>query len=220
MNNSNSCTGLKFTFEAQSNSYTTPSQTPDIKESPPSSPGSEVGAAARGKRGGATTNSNSQPNDAKDFKIFQKNTHATHMMGNQLNPTSSMAQKMSDQLYMEMEAHNAYNNTSALEAGQPLIGPTFPGKQINNVSVPIPMYNQYNRVDSRLTQSSSTIWMEQHRNNQPAQPTGPSLSSMLGGTGQPTATGNTPQSLEQLLERQWEQGSQFLMEQAQHFDSK
>lgn len=61
---------------------------------------------------------------------------------------------------------------------------------------------------------------KQHRNNQPAQPTGPSLSSMLGGTGQPTATGNTPQSLEQLLERQWEQGSQFLMEQAQHFDSK
>lgn len=43
---------------------------------------------------------------------------------------------------------------------------------------------------------------------------------MLGGNGQPTAHGNTPQSLEQLLERQWEQGSQFLMEQAQHFDSK
>lgn len=43
---------------------------------------------------------------------------------------------------------------------------------------------------------------------------------MLGGTGQPTAHGNTPQSLEQLLERQWEQGSQFLMEQAQHFDSE
>lgn len=47
----------------------------------------------------------------------------------------------------------------------------------------------------------------------------PSLSSMLGGNGTPTAAGNTPQSLEQLLERQWEQGSQFLMEQAQHFDS-
>ncbi len=28
----------------------------------------------------------------------------------------------------------------------------------------------------------------------------------------------TPQTLEQLLERQWEQGSQFLMEQAQHLD--
>lgn len=38
---------------------------------------------------------------------------------------------------------------------------------------------------------------------------------MLGGSG-----GAIPQTLDQLLERQWEQGSQFLMEQAQHFDSK
>ncbi|KAF9797930.1 hypothetical protein SFRURICE_016574 [Spodoptera frugiperda] len=30
---------------------------------------------------------------------------------------------------------------------------------------------------------------------------------------------SSAQSLDQLLERQWEQGSQFLMEQAQHFDS-
>ena len=29
-----------------------------------------------------------------------------------------------------------------------------------------------------------------------------------------------PASLEQLLERQWEQGSQFLMKQGEHFDSK
>lgn len=41
-----------------------------------------------------------------------------------------------------------------------------------------------------------------------------SLTSMLSGT-----SNGVPQSLEQLLERQWEQGSQFLMEQAQHFDS-
>lgn len=40
------------------------------------------------------------------------------------------------------------------------------------------------------------------------------MSSMLGGGG------TIPQSLDQLLERQWEQGSQFLMEQAQHFDSE
>lgn len=33
-------------------------------------------------------------------------------------------------------------------------------------------------------------------------------------------SGAIPQTLDQLLERQWEQGSQFLMEQAQHFDSK
>lgn len=30
---------------------------------------------------------------------------------------------------------------------------------------------------------------------------------------------NSPQALEDLLERQWEQGGAFLMEQAQHFDS-
>jgi hypothetical protein len=35
-----------------------------------------------------------------------------------------------------------------------------------------------------------------------------------------SSSNGAPQSLEQLLERQWEQGSQFLMEQAQHFDSK
>ena len=29
-----------------------------------------------------------------------------------------------------------------------------------------------------------------------------------------------PTSMEQLLERQWDQGSAFLMEQGQHFDSK
>lgn len=41
---------------------------------------------------------------------------------------------------------------------------------------------------------------------------------MLSGAG--SSSGTIHQSLEQLLERQWEQGSQFLMEQAQHFDSK
>lgn len=35
-----------------------------------------------------------------------------------------------------------------------------------------------------------------------------------------TSSNGAPQNLEQLLERQWEQGSQFLMEQAQHFDSE
>lgn len=41
----------------------------------------------------------------------------------------------------------------------------------------------------------------------------PGPSGTLGG-------GTIPQTLDQLLERQWEQGSQFLMEQAQHFDSE
>jgi hypothetical protein len=46
---------------------------------------------------------------------------------------------------------------------------------------------------------------------------GNSFSAALAGG--PVNAGNLPQSLDQLLERQWEQGSQFLMEQAQHFDS-
>merc|ERR1719447_1256649 len=39
-----------------------------------------------------------------------------------------------------------------------------------------------------------------------------------GSTGEAPKPNQHPQTLEQLLERQWEQGSQFLMEQAQHFD--
>lgn len=42
---------------------------------------------------------------------------------------------------------------------------------------------------------------------------------MSGVTGSSNTSAVVPQSLDQLLERQWEQGSQFLMEQAQHFDS-
>lgn len=39
-------------------------------------------------------------------------------------------------------------------------------------------------------------------------------------SGDPFSSKNQPQTLDELLERQWEQGSQFLMEQASHFDSK
>lgn len=72
----------------------------------------------------------------------------------------------------------------------------------------------------RISKLNSSISNLQSRNSVSNQPQGPSLASMLSGNGTATAHGNTPQSLEQLLERQWEQGSQFLMEQAQHFDSK
>lgn len=176
--NSNSFSDLKISFEQQPNTYDAPPTiTPrqDIKDSPPSSPNSDTCSIKRSS------------NDAKDMKIFQK---APHMLGNHLNPASSVAQKMSDQLCMEIEAHSAYTSSS-MDSSNPFIGPTYPGKQLS-----------------------------QARASAAAQPQGPSLSSMLGGTGIPTANGNTPQSLEQLLERQWEQGSQFLMEQAQHFDSE
>lgn len=177
--NSNSFSDLKITFEAQNNSYEPPSTiTPrtDIKDSPPSSPNSEIDGSKR----------NHLPSN--ETKVYHK---VPHMLGNQLNPASSVAQKMTDQLYMELEAHSVYTSSS-MDSGTPLVGPTFPGKHLN-----------HGRSSTASSQSQ-----------------GPSLSSMLGGTGTPTANGGTPQSLEQLLERQWEQGSQFLMEQAQHFDSK
>lgn len=56
----------------------------------------------------------------------------SHMLGNQLNPASSVAQKMSDQLFMEMEAHSVYTSSS-MDSGTQLIGPVYPGKQSNNV---------------------------------------------------------------------------------------
>lgn len=46
---------------------------------------------------------------------------------------------------------------------------------------------------------------------------GSSIASMLADNG---PHGNHPQTLEELLERQWENGSRFLMDQAQHFDSE
>lgn len=150
--NTSSFTGLKFSYEPQINVQnssggnplpnTTTSQTigglsitptnlsitpqPTIKDSPPSSPGSEAGSA-RPKR-------NSGASDTKDFKIFQNGVHASHMLGNQLNPNSMVAQKMSDQLHMEMEAHSVYTSSS-LDSGPQLVGPTFPGKAQAQVSI-------------------------------------------------------------------------------------
>lgn len=125
----NSFGGLKFGYEAQPGaasaavvvstppSLTTTPQPPSIKDSPPSSPGSEAGNRKR----------NRPSTDTKSFKIFQNGVHVTHMLGNQLNPASSVAQKMSDQLNMELE-HNMFTS-AALESSNQLVGPPFPGKQ-------------------------------------------------------------------------------------------
>lgn len=108
------------------------------------------------------------------------------MMGNQLNPNSNMAQKMTDHLNSELEAHSIFNPN---ENNGNLVGPQLHHRVIS-------------QARSNSTGGSSTA-------------SGTSgFSSMLGGSG-----GTIPQTLDQLLERQWEQGSQFLMEQAQHFDS-
>lgn len=129
----NSFGGLKFGYESQTpaasiaSTNVTPSVTPQplpIKDSPPSSPGSEAGSARKRNR---------PSTDTKDFKIFQNGVHVTHMLGNQLNPASSVAQKMSDQLHREAEAHSVYTSSS-LDSASQLTGPPFPGKQQAQVS--------------------------------------------------------------------------------------
>lgn len=118
---------MKFSYEAQSTPAATPSasapslstqQSIAIKDSPPSSPNSESGARKP---------STPSTGEAKDFKIFQNGVHVTHMLGNQLNPASSVAQKMSDQLHMELEANSIYTSSS-LDSASHFVGPPFPGK--------------------------------------------------------------------------------------------
>ncbi|XP_019874241.1 protein AF-10-like isoform X1 [Aethina tumida] len=160
-----------------------------IKDSPPSSPESTTDASSgsRGRPKGrkSAPAAVNMAKDTKDIKFFQNGVTAPHMLGNQLNPNSNMAQKMSDHLNSELEAHSIFNpNDNASN----LIGPQL-----------------HHRV-TQSTRASST-------GGSSTASGGSGLSSMLGGGG-----GNIPQTLDQLLERQWEQGSQFLMEQAQHFD--
>lgn len=126
----NSFSELKISYEAQPNSYESASITrAEIKNSPPSSPTPDM--LDSHKRGRPLSSDGS-----KDMKIYSSKEmgHATHMLGNQLNPSSSVAQKMTDQLYMEIEAHSVYTSSS-MDSSSQLIGPVFPGKQLNNVSV-------------------------------------------------------------------------------------
>jgi hypothetical protein len=66
----------------------------------------------------------------------------------------------------------------------------------------------------------STIAATVNLNSNGANSSTTNTSNHAGNSSSTAAVGSIPQSLDQLLERQWEQGSQFLMEQAQHFDSK
>ncbi|XP_008193239.1 protein AF-10 isoform X2 [Tribolium castaneum] len=165
-----------------------------IKDSPPSSPSSESQSAASVQNGRGKSKSrksapsslarSQSPKDMKDIKFFQNGVTAPHMLGNQLNPNSNMAQKMSDHLNSELEAHSIFSASD----NSTMMGPQLHHRVIASA-----------RASSAGGSSTASA--------------GSGFSSMLGGGG-----GNIPQTLDQLLERQWEQGSQFLMEQAQHFD--
>ncbi|KAI9579681.1 hypothetical protein GQX74_000469 [Glossina fuscipes] len=222
-----SAAGLKFSYEPQANSNSMPAnfESSVIKDSPPSSPGSEAGSMRkRGRKAKdmTATNLSLSGNDLKDVKVFQNGnqlgngasstlagttpvtsnatmptltiTSAAHMLGNQINPNSSVAQKLSDQLSMEIQDHSVYTPESLTPQ---YVGVPFPGK-LRNTSTPA----------APVLPGSVA-----------ATGPGPSPLATMFGSG---VNGNLsiPQSLEQLLERQWEQGSQFLMEQAQHFDKE
>ncbi|CAG2053344.1 unnamed protein product [Timema podura] len=127
---------------------------------------------------------------------FQNGVSAPHMLGNQLNPSSTMAQKMSDTLSAELEAHSIFtdsNNTTTTS----LMGP---------------------QLHSRVIASARSIAANQSGSGTGATNNTAGSGSNAANSTAAAAAGSIPQSLDQLLERQWEQGSQFLMEQAQHFD--
>lgn len=136
--------GLKFAFEQQQqpqapaglviNTNTTALHHV-MKESPPSSPGSEASARKRRKGGGNSLTPQPSPHTfhgdhkEKDSKAILQNgaiplaTH--HMLGNQLNPNSSVAKNMTETLNMEIEAHSIYSHEPAAN----LVGPQYPGRK-------------------------------------------------------------------------------------------
>lgn len=67
------------------------------------------------------------------FRFQNGLTTAPHMLGNQLNPTSNMHQKMTDHLSNELEAHSIYNNS---HDGSPnLMGPQMHHRVVQTVSL-------------------------------------------------------------------------------------
>ncbi|GLH06535.1 PHD finger protein rhinoceros [Gryllus bimaculatus] len=167
-------------------------QSPMVKESPPSSPNSETTSVHSGSRRSKSKKSCSREKEERDLKLFQNGVSAPHMLGNQLNPSSTMAQKMSDTLSQELEAHSIFNDSSNSTSN--LVGPPLHSRVIASVR------SGQNNSSSSTSASSSAA------------------AANAASASASTSVATIPQSLDQLLERQWEQGSQFLMEQAQHFD--
>lgn len=116
-----------------------------------------------------------------DTKYFESNNDAPHMLGNSLNPNSSMAQQMTDTLNEEIKTHKQFSETNGPTNQQPLLmGPQ--------------LYRHVQKsTDAPQSNTSGPEWFT-------------------------SGLGNSSQSLEDLLERHWEQGGSLLMEQAQHFD--
>ena len=119
------------------------------------------------------------------------------MMGATLNSSSSAAREMDMVLKSEIAAHAAYDpNSRSTFHGVPV-----PGKKkvvTKKINRDIDWKSNYLVFSPSSSQRSNSSTTSQSNEAKSAQ----------------------PQTLEELLERQWEQGSQFLMEQASHFDSE
>lgn len=60
---------------------------------------------------------------------FENSNNAPHMLGNSLNPSSSVARKMSDNLSKEIETQKIFNNESNSSNSKPK--KPLPGPQIH-----------------------------------------------------------------------------------------
>lgn len=158
----NTSGGLKFAFEPQQSSQAPPMSSGlvintqtfhHMKDSPPSSPsGSEASARKRRKTPQQSPHGNTfdvkrdhRDEKEKETKTLQNGaipaggsypTH--HMLGNQLNPSSSAAKSMSETLSMEIEAHSIYTT----EPQSNLIGPQYPGRK-DSVSSNVKIFKNY-----------------------------------------------------------------------------
>lgn len=147
---------IKFSYEPQPSTNSSSLSLPTsietavpsgmIKDSPPSSPDSEtLFIRKRGRKFKDNLNL-SILNDTKDIKNDHSTelpltsalpmsastpsvavTTAAHMLGNQINPNSSVAQKLSDQLSLEIQDHSAYHADVILPQ---FIGVPFAGKTV------------------------------------------------------------------------------------------
>ncbi|KAJ8940076.1 hypothetical protein NQ314_010910 [Rhamnusium bicolor] len=165
-----------------------------IKDSPPSSPSSESQSVPPSTSRGRTKGRKSAPAAVSTASNSSKDSKDIKLFQNGLTAPHMLGNQLNPSSNMHSKMTDHLN--SELEAHSIF----NPNENCSNLLGPQLHHRVIQSARASSTASSTASG-------------GSGLSSMLGGGG-----GNIPQTLDQLLERQWEQGSQFLMEQAQHFD--
>ncbi|KAJ8970292.1 hypothetical protein NQ317_019689 [Molorchus minor] len=167
-----------------------------LKDSPPSSPSSEsMSSAPPSSSRGRTKGRKSAPAAVNTLSNCSKDSKDVKLFQNGLTAPHMLGNQLNPNSNMHSKMTDHLN--SELEAHS-IFNPNENNSTLSDHSS-ITEYCNLSKARASSTTSTASG--------------GSGFSSMLGGAG-----GNIPQTLDQLLERQWEQGSQFLMEQAQHFD--